>query len=210
MSKRDPSSSLSQSSLVQLLQQFDADPDRAAVRYNRVREKLIHYFMLERCALPADHADEVLDRVARRISEGETILSIDAYVAGVARLVAREVRKEAFRAEEQLRLAASTPAAAGQDEALSCLEAALEELPPETRAFILAYYSGDGQDRIENRKRMAQELGTGLNALRNRALRLRGNLQAAVQECLERGRDKRDRSATQVQRAAEGSTEETQ
>src|SRR5690349_11621873 len=111
MSKRDPSSSLSQSSLDQLLQQFDTDRDRAAQRYIRVRERLIHYFTLERCTAPAEHADDVLDRVARRISEGETILSIDAYIAGVARLVAREVKKAAFRSDEQRRRATTPPAA---------------------------------------------------------------------------------------------------
>jgi DNA-directed RNA polymerase specialized sigma24 family protein len=211
MSKRDPSSSLSQSSLDQLLQQFDTDRDRAAQRYIRVRERLIHYFTLERCTAPAEHADDVLDRVARRISEGEAILSIDAYIAGVARLVGREVKKAAFRSDEQRRRATTPPTAEAEDEeALHCLEAALEQLPPETRAFILAYYSGDGQNRIENRKRMAQELGTGLNALRNRALRLRSHLQEAVQDCLGRGRDTRDRTATQQQRANGGSTEPTQ
>jgi DNA-directed RNA polymerase specialized sigma24 family protein len=92
------------------------------------------------------------------------------------------------------------------EEALRCLEDCLEQLPPETRAFILDYYAGDGQDRITNRRRLADEMGTGLNALRNRALRLRANLQECVQECIDGKRDKRGDSATQKQKDDHGAS----
>lgn len=201
MSNRDNSWSLSQTELDKFLQRLDPDRERAAQRYNRVREKLISYFRWERCEAPDVHADEVLDRVARRVAEGEAIQNIDAYTAGVARLVAREVRKATFRADERLRILSNSSATAKADTtALDCLEHCLERLPPESRAFILDYYSGDGQERIQKRKRMAEQMRMGLNALRNRALRLRASLQSCVHQCA--ARDTRGASATTELRGA--------
>jgi DNA-directed RNA polymerase specialized sigma24 family protein len=204
MNKREPSTSLSRSALDQLLNQLHSDRNRAAERYVRLREKLSNYFAWERCPFPTAHADDVMDRVARRITEGEPILNIDAYAAGVARLVAREAKKAAIRAEEQIRLLPTIQTQVEDEEALRCLETCLEELPPETRAFILDYYAGDGSERIANRRKLAEELGTGLNALRNRALRLRANLQECVRLRLEGKRDKEPGSATEKQKDAAG------
>ena len=46
-------------------------------------------------------------------------------------------------------------------------------LSEESRLFLERYYTGDAGRRIQNRQLLAEELGIALNALRNRALRLR-------------------------------------
>jgi hypothetical protein len=55
---------------------------------------------------------------------------------------------------------------------------------PLQRSFILRYYQGDKRCRVENRHRMAEELDLPLNALRNRALRLREKIENCVSKCI--------------------------
>ena len=52
-------------------------------------------------------------------------------------------------------------------------------------SLILDYYSRDRSDRIAMRKRMAMQIGAGLNALRIRAYRIRERLFECVTRCLE-------------------------
>ncbi|HWC77001.1 MAG TPA: hypothetical protein VG778_06035, partial [Blastocatellia bacterium] len=65
-----------------------------------------------------------------------------------------------------------------------CLKQCLGDLSPENRELILQYYQGDKSDKINNRKKIAEKLGTPLNTLRMRALRLRERLQTCVGECV--------------------------
>src|SRR5688572_31873943 len=55
----------------------------------------------------------------------------------------------------------------------SCLERCLDQLPPNDRAIIRTYYTGDTTIKIENRRQLAESLGIPINALRIRALRIR-------------------------------------
>ena len=77
------------------------------------------------------------------------------------------------------------------DDALShCLDC----LTSDNRQLLERYYSGDGSDRIRNRQTLAAELGIAINALRNRALRLRDSLENCTARYLARDR-RRDKSA---------------
>ncbi|HEY6923178.1 MAG TPA: hypothetical protein VI653_06915, partial [Steroidobacteraceae bacterium] len=67
---------------------------------------------------------------------------------------------------------------------LSALQGCLEELGPGAADLILAYYGGEGSARIEKRRRLAEELGLSVNALRNRALRLREALERCARKKL--------------------------
>ena len=60
------------------------------------------------------------------------------------------------------------------------LDECLEAIPPESRAMLLEYYSAEAGERIRVRQEMADRMGLSANALRNRCLRLRKNLQ----ECM--------------------------
>ncbi len=167
-----------------LLAALDADRSAAADKYELIRRKLMHYFSWERFPAPEDHADEVINRVARRLSQGEAIRDAGAYFLGVARRVALELRKAPTESGDVDILAAR--AAPPPDDAADCLDGCLERLPEEQRRLILDYYSASGGDKIRNRQRMARERGLNLNALRNRALRLRERLESCVGDCLER------------------------
>lgn len=75
------------------LANLDADRDRAGEAYERLRLKLVKWFEWERCTFPDERVDNVIDRVCRKLDEGEVIESLERNCAGVARNVVREIRK---------------------------------------------------------------------------------------------------------------------
>ncbi|HUA85175.1 MAG TPA: hypothetical protein VMB85_15035 [Bryobacteraceae bacterium] len=180
-------SPLTREAFDELLRFFHPEPLEAGKAYLRLRDKLVSYFDFERCWSAEDLADEVLNRVARRLNEGQRIERIGAYSLGVARLVAAETRQKQIQRERKLREFARISATAPRGEkesALHCLDHCLAKLPPESNALLLTYYSGDRRARIDQRKRLMQELQTQPAALRNRVLRLRGTLEKCLRRCL--------------------------
>lgn len=180
-----PRWSLSEPSFDLLLRTFDTDPERAALRYEEMRRKLARFFEWRGCASAEDHADEVFDRVARRLSEGLQVLNIGAYCYGIARLLLHEVSAHLDRqragAVELARVAARP---VESDAEMTCLERCLDRFDPEARALILEYYEGERRDRQLHRREMADRLGIGANALRIRLHRIRRELEGCLQECL--------------------------
>jgi DNA-directed RNA polymerase specialized sigma24 family protein len=157
-----------------------------AQTYEALRRRLIQFFRLHVPADADDLADVVLDRLARRIHEGTDVASVPSYTLGIARMVLHEARAKSARrhlAEADPTLVPDEDAA---DEArdlesvLAALRACLEAAGTSARQLILTYYGGDGSVRIATRKRLADEHGISLNALRNRALRLRDALEQCV------------------------------
>jgi DNA-directed RNA polymerase specialized sigma24 family protein len=173
-----------------LLTCFSPDQTVAAERYEVYRKRLIHFFAWERCPFPEEGTDETINRVARRLEEGVVAENLERYILGVARLVAKEALREAGKA----RSLRETPAPGApdfadterQERCLTCLRECLAALPADKRDFITAYYQGEEGARIRNRQEMAQSEGIPLNALRNRALRLREKLEHCMSRCLRR------------------------
>ena len=169
-----------------LLDALGTDRDRAAARYEALRARLIRFFGWERCPAAPDLADEVLNRLAKRLLEGEHIEALEKYVYGIARMVLREVgaksERNAAAITELLRLAPEQRFS--EPKSLGCVTHCLSRLSSQERDFILEYYTGDGRQRIENRRKMANRLNLPLNAVRNRALRLRERLERCSLECL--------------------------
>jgi DNA-directed RNA polymerase specialized sigma24 family protein len=175
--------------LPQLLAKLDADPHHAGKIYEELRRRLILFFCLRRPSEAEDLADEVLDRVARRLAEGVEIQKVEFYIVGVARFVLRE-RDAASRREErahediahvqrgQMAVVVSEPSSEAHVVALgNCLE----RLQDAERSMILTYYGADGSERMRVRQKLAQQLHISLNALHNRALRLRNQLEHCVE-----------------------------
>lgn len=177
-----------------LLDALATEPGGGARAYERLRERLL---ALLRVYVPAEAdalADVVLDRLARRIAEGVAIDDVRAYALGIARLVVKEARARELRQRD----AAADPTLApdaddddreARDAALAALRACLAQLEAASRTLILAYYGADGGARIRERQRLADAYGSTLNALRNRALRLRVRLEACLKRRLGGGGD---------------------
>lgn len=69
-----------------LLACLDRDRERAAEKYEEIRNALITFFEHRGCLSPQEYADETINRVARRLSEGKEIYANNAasYFYGVA------------------------------------------------------------------------------------------------------------------------------
>ncbi len=172
-----------------LLAMLDADRDTAGQKYECVRLKLVKYFQWRGTVTPDREADETINRVARRIEEGESISNLNAYFYGVAKLVLAESLRERAREREALNHVSvfeSPPADDDSDADArgACLDRCLQHLPDENRDLIIEYYNDEKGRKIERRKRLAAQLGIPLNALRIRAHRIRLHLEACVRECL--------------------------
>ena len=59
-------------------------------RYVKLRDKLVDFFLWNRSNRPQEDADETMDRLARRIAEGEPIVNLASYAQKIARLVLLE------------------------------------------------------------------------------------------------------------------------
>jgi len=168
---------------------LDADRERAADQYEQIRRKLVKIFAWRGSDSPEDHADETIDRVARKIDEGEEIRNLHGYIGGVARLVWLEWLKKRERQQRAIDGLTITSERLDEDEVerLDCFEACLEKLSPESRQLILNYYREVKIAKIALRKELAEGLGIPPNALRNRAHRIRAKLEACVATCVDGG-----------------------
>jgi DNA-directed RNA polymerase specialized sigma24 family protein len=174
---------------VRLLDRLDADRSRAGERYEDLRRRLVRFFEWRGAPFPDEHADDTLDRVARRLAEGVEVHNIGGYCYEVARLVYLETRKGPHVRHTPLENGTPPTTDAEADGAkkearMACLDDCLNTLSAEGRALIVAYYRDDGRDRIQTRKALAERLELRLEALANRAQRLRDKLERCVTTCL--------------------------
>ena len=170
---------------------LDGDVERAGEQYETIRLALIKFFDWRRAHFPEDLADETLNRVMRKIDEGETLRDVPTYCLGVARFVWRESLKNpdqrrADLAELKQHAAPAQTFLTEADERQSCFEHCLNELPLENRQLILRYYQDERRQKINQRVALAARLGIPLNALRSRAQRIRDRLEQCIADCLEK------------------------
>jgi DNA-directed RNA polymerase specialized sigma24 family protein len=184
---------LNRGALEGLLSALHEDQTRAAQEYERLRRRLIVFFSGRRGPEPEESADETLDRLSRRIDEGEPIADVTRYAYGVARLVLSESFKRARRRGRLLTdMALSSVPARWDDSArtlasdpgVECIRRCAASLSPEDRDLILHYYESGGRDRQEERKALAVRLGLSPVALRLRAFRIRRVLETCTRDCL--------------------------
>jgi RNA polymerase sigma factor (sigma-70 family) len=185
---RNGKSGLTQEALNTLLFHLDSDRELAGEKYRIIQRKLVRFFEYHNCTCPEDHADEVLDRVAGKLSKGTTIEDIPSYCLGVARKLFKEILREREKIRASLAQLASFHAESegenSPDARLDCFDQCLEKLDDEERDIIMKYYKGEKKAKIESRKQLAEELGIPLNALRIRTHRIREKLEKCINDCL--------------------------
>lgn len=167
-----------------------------------MRAKLVKFFRCRGGSAPQELADEVMNRLARRVDEGEEIRreTLAEYFYGVAHNVWREFLRHpenAFSSLDALPASEHPAENPGQraeliaakresERRLQCLESCTEKLPPETRQLIISYYEEEEGAKISNRRRLAEALGLPINALRIRVHRIRAKLEKCLTDCLSR------------------------
>lgn len=179
-----------------LLSILAPDRETAGDHYELIRLKLVKYFEVRMCTEPDDLADETIDRVARRVADGETIRAPELmrYVYGVARNVLLEGWKRERRFPVTGDLTAAQPQAdfsvdqLTSEWRLDCFQECLNELSEESRSLLLRYYEHTGHRKIEARTELASSLGVPANALRIRIHRIKAGLQQCMDRCMKRVR----------------------
>jgi len=179
---------LTKDSFDALLASLDPDRRRAGAKYETLRLGLIRFFEWRGASTPVEHADETLDRVARKLRQGEEIRDIHAFVAGVARFVFMEVVKQRNTQQAALRKwpepsPAEEPPAVPDDCRMGCAKECLQGLPDDNARLLIAYYQEDKARKIANRRGIADELGVSPNTLRMRMRRIRVQLEECILEC---------------------------
>lgn len=179
--------SLTPEAFEKLLDALSADRDEAGLQYEIVRRKLTRFFEWRKVDSADEYADETINRVARRIEEGQVIENLNSYFYGVARMVYLEALKEhelvsIDDAPQTLNQKAPEPTAA--EPRVVCFDHCLDSLPPENRRLIVDYYQEEKRAKIELRQELADSLQIPLNALRIRAHRIRVRLEQCITECM--------------------------
>jgi DNA-directed RNA polymerase specialized sigma24 family protein len=173
----------------QFLSMLDLDRDRAGESYETLRRNLIQLFIWRGCRDPESHADETINRVIRKIDEGEEVRDVIAYAHGVARRLLLEIFKKQEREQigiDELPPLVAQPAERDDETGVLCLRRCLNRLPEESRQLIVLYYQGEKGAKIENRRRLAEGMRVTLGALRYRAFDLRQRLQGCIERCMGR------------------------
>lgn len=171
---------------------LDDGSDSEGRSYLSMRSRMVTYFDRKNCSNPEDLADEVLNRVGRRLEEEGDIQteSPAKYCYTVARFVFMEQLRSASAREISIEdtdlqsTEVDEAAAFDRENIMACLDECSGKLDPAQRELIIGYYWGEKGAKIANRRRMAEELGVSLNALGIRAFRIREKLEACVTECL--------------------------
>jgi DNA-directed RNA polymerase specialized sigma24 family protein len=167
---------------------LNSDRARAGQLYEEIRTRLLKFFEWRGCHVADELTDRTFNRVIGKLQAGEGILNAQSYCLGVARLVHFEYLREADRErqliEESPFVAASRNVEEEATEAsrVAAFERCFAALLPDQRQHLLAYHTGDKQERIRNRKALAAQLGTPANTLRIRMFRLK----TILEECIAR------------------------
>jgi DNA-directed RNA polymerase specialized sigma24 family protein len=189
MCPRTSTNSLDAAAFSRLLERLHADPEAAGHGYEDLRRSLRRFFDARGVSPSDDAADDVLDRLGRKLVEGAEVNDVRAYALGIARLVALErhrlpeVRHAAIDDTLSQRLTAPPPPAP-EHPGLACFDGCFGGLAADQRSFIVAYYAESGRARIDTRAALARTLALSPNALRLRAQRLRDRLDACIRQCL--------------------------
>src|SRR5215510_7215906 len=164
-----------------------SENDELAVReYQRIREKLIRFFIHKGCIDADDLFDKTVDIVVGKIELCTEYPNPLAYCYGVA----RNVWYQDTRERKSVPLEVDVPSPEHPDpkvheQELQCLERCLDQLSPGDRDIVSRYHGEQGRDKIERRKLLADVAG-GMNALRIKMCRIRKELRICVVACTKR------------------------
>jgi DNA-directed RNA polymerase specialized sigma24 family protein len=177
--------------LKELLTLLHSDEAQAALEYQKLHQRLARFFDWNNVQDPTALADEALDRLGRRAAEPgakEGVQNLSAFALGIARhLLQEEGRRQQKMVEisrhwRAMELVRTQEPESGELE--ETLEDCLAKMRPERRHLIEAYYSYAGAEKIKMHQQLAEAEGLSLNALRNRALRTRQDLEACIRRRL--------------------------
>lgn len=178
MKRREPPS---EEAFNKLLAWLNPDRDKAAETYQRIQFRLIKIFGAKGHVDPESLADETLNAVCLRIDwllenfSGNPAL----FFYGVAKKIHLE------QIPKNISSIPGPPDSSEIEAGCWCLEKCLKTaVSTDERSWVLRYHEDKGRQRIENRKRLADELGISINALRIRVFHIQARLRPCIEDCL--------------------------
>lgn len=168
-----------------LLAWLDSDREKAGERFLKICERLTRIIASRGC----HEAEDIFFEAARRIAKKPSAL-FDTYEGDPARYfhgVAHNVYLEWLNKQPDwttLPPVLPVPPADNDEEQLDCLDHCLRKLESQEQDLLLRYYCGQGQTRINERKKLCQEFNVTENALRIRVSRLRQTMSDCLKKCL--------------------------
>jgi DNA-directed RNA polymerase specialized sigma subunit, sigma24 homolog len=162
-----------------LLHWLDSDREKAGEKYEKIRFRLIKIFVCRGCYEVEDLADETINVVLSKIDwlaanyVGEPGLYFYA--------VAKKIHLEQLKKRPPPNPPPPDPKPPELEQVCSYLDDCLDHLPSGERDLVLRYHQGDKQEKIQNRKKLAEELKISRNALRIKVCHIHSRLR----DCLE-------------------------
>lgn len=176
--------------LEQFLNWLDADREQAALKYEKLRLKLVSYFMKRQCPSSEDLADKVLDAVMAHLLKQNSLLLAKPlpYIFGIARNVCRQFFDKQLLTSDEIdwdRLLAPHPLeeSSRKERRSECLHRCLRNLKDPDRQLFLLYYLKKSDVLDEYRLRLATQFGLTINGLRLKMMRLRDRLRFCITAC---------------------------
>ncbi|HSE18962.1 MAG TPA: hypothetical protein VLB46_18020 [Pyrinomonadaceae bacterium] len=150
------------------------DRDRGAEKFEKIRQRITRIYS-NRCGRAEDVADQALERFVNKARKLRLTYKGDPalYIYAIAKRVHREIVRED---NQTVTLPDPGPDPVEIELRHAWLDHCLKLLKPESRDLILRFYYGEKREKIENRKRLAEELGITSRALSLRALHIRQKL----------------------------------
>jgi len=165
-----------------LLRWLDPDRDKAGEKYERIRFRLIRILAAKGCYDAEDLADQTINIVASKIDwllenyEGDPTLYFYA--------VGKKIFLEYLKKKPRPVTLPPAPDSSEIEHVSNCLDRCLEELPTQERQLALRYQEGEKRERSTNRKRLADELGISVNALRIKMYHIHSKLRESMEQRL--------------------------
>ena len=179
---------LDQEAFDELLAWLNPDRERAGLKYENIRERLIRIFAHRGCISAEDLADSTINKVARKVPELKTYYVGDPalYFCGVARNVYRDYVKVVPDLPVNSEILATPVPDDSVDEEPEekCVESCLASMATKDRELLLEYYRYEGGAKIDLHKEMARRRQISVNALRIVMCRLRASFKKCMENCL--------------------------
>lgn len=179
-------------SFEEILAWLNPDREVAATMYVQLHKDLSNIFKWRGFNDTEGLADEVFDRVAKKLHEVRPTYKGDPrlYFRAVANNLVKENLKKIKTHVSLQRVDLPDPRSieGAEDETADmeeCLQSCLQNLSAENRELIVGYYAKEKQAKIDHRSELAQRFGISVETLRVKVYRIRVYLQECIGRCLD-------------------------
>jgi len=166
-----------------LLLWLNPDREQAAKKYQTIQFRLIRIFAAKGCCDPEDLADQSFNVASLKVN-----WLLENYVGDPAHYI-YAIAKKIFL--EQLKpnpvvAPLEQPDNTELERRSTCLDRCLNTVTSQDeRQLVIKYHAKDKQEKIRTRRKLAEELGITMNALRIKVCHIQARLRPCIQECLE-------------------------